>query len=144
MQLTQAIQDNSVRSAIAADCTQLIDQQVSKKGGLSGMALKATYKVVKGIGADYIPGAVNRLLPETCAALDPMWAEGVAQGDCAGYMSENSDRAADLVLSATDARIERVGTGVIRASYNKLRKSIKSDVVAAVPDLAKILDKHVG
>lgn len=144
MELSNAIQDKAVRNAITADCTQLIDQQVSKKGGLGGMALKTAYKVVKGIGADYIPGAVNRLLPETCAAVDPLWEEGKAKGDAAGYMSANSDRAADLILSATDARIERVGTGVISASYKKLRKSVKSDVVAAVPDLAQILDKHVN
>ncbi|MEO0768671.1 MAG: hypothetical protein AAFY72_04435 [Cyanobacteria bacterium J06649_4] len=144
MELTNAIQDKAVRDVIAADCTQLIDQQVAAKGGLGGIALKATYGIVKGIGADYIPGAVNRLLPETCAALDPLWAEGRESGDPAAHLIANSDRTADLILGATDARIERVGKGVISASYKKLRKSVKADVVDAVPGLAQILKKHVG
>ena len=143
MELTNAIQDKAVRDAIAADCTQLIDQQVSAKSGLGGMALKATYGIVKGIGADYIPGAVTRLLPETCAARAPLWAEGREAGDPVAYMTTHEDRTADLILGATDARIERVGKGVISASYKMLRKSVKSDVVDAVPGLAKILGKHI-
>lgn len=144
MELTRKIQDKAVRESIAADCTQLIDRQVKAKSGLSGMALKATYGVVKGVGADYIPGAIQRLLPQTCAALDPMWEEGLQKGDPVAHLSQNEDRAADLILSATDARIESNGSGVIKASYNKLRKSIKGDVAAAVPELAQILGKHMS
>lgn len=143
MELTSTIQNDTVRQEIAADCSQLIDRQVSTKSGLSGLALKAAYKVVKGIGADYVPGAINRLLPETCAALDPIWAEGVQQGDPVAYLSEHKDRTADTILSTTDRRIANNGNAVIKSSYNKLRKSVKSDVVTAVPELAQILGKHV-
>ncbi|MEL7333727.1 MAG: hypothetical protein AAFN12_15880, partial [Cyanobacteria bacterium J06560_2] len=140
MTLTSKIQDVAVKEAIAADCAQLIDRQVSAKSGLSGMALKAAYGVVKGIGANYVPGAIKRLLPETCAAIEPMWAEGVAKGDPVVYMGDNRDRAADLILGATDARIERTGNSLISGTYKKLRKSVKSDVVAAVPEVAQILN----
>jgi len=144
MELTSKTQDKATRSAIAADCTQLIDRQVSAKGGLSGMALKTAYKVVKGISADYIPGALMRLMPETLSNLDPIWEEGVQKGDPAAYLSTHSDRTADAILAATDARIARSGQGVISATYTRLRKSIKPDVVAAVPGLATILQKHVA
>ena len=142
MKLTNTIQDKAVRDRIAADCAQLIDRQVAAKSGLSGLALKATYGVVKGIGADYVPGAINRLLPETCAALDPIWAEGAQSGDPVAYLTQHKDRTADVILSTTDTRIANNGNGVIKASYNKLRKSVKGDVTAAVPELAQILDKH--
>ena len=144
MELTDKIKDNAIRNGIAADCTHLIDDQVAAKSGLSGMALKATYGVVKGLGGDYIPGAVRRLLPEAMAALNPMWQEGVAHGDPVTYLSENSDRTADVILSATDARIANNGGGIVGASYKKLRKSVKQDVVIAVPELARIIDKHVN
>lgn len=144
MALTQTIQDAAVRKEIAADCSQLIDQIVSTKSGLSGLAFKATYGVVKGIGADYIPGAINRLLPETFAALDPIWQEGKTQGDPVNYLSTHKDRTADVILSTTDHRIANNGNAVIKASYNKLRKSVKGDVAAAVPDLAQIISKHAG
>ena len=143
MELTSAIQNETVRNEIAADCSQLIDRQVSAKGGLSGLALKTAYKVVKGIGADYIPGAINRLLPETCAALDPIWAEGVQAGDPVLYLSNHQDRTADIILGATDRRIANNGNAIIKSSYQKLRKSVKGDVATAVPELAQILNRHV-
>ena len=144
MELTTKINDKETYNSIATDCSQLMDDQVAAKGGLSGMAFKATYKLVKGIGADYIPGAIKRLLPETLKALDPIWEEGRAQGDPVSYLSEHRDRTADLILSTTDARIKSNGGGIIGASYQKLRKSIKPDVEAAVPGLAKILAKHTS
>lgn len=144
MELTSKIKDQSVRDGIVVDCTHLIDEQVAAKGGLAGMALKATYGVVKGVGGDYVPGAIKRLLPEVMAALEPMWTEGEATGDPVGYLSEHSDRTADILLSTTDARIARNGGGIIGASYHKLRQSVKQDVVMAVPKLAKIIDKHVS
>lgn len=143
MELTRKIQDKAVRDRIATDCTQLIDTQVAAKGGLAGMALKAAYGAVKGLGGNYVLGAVQRLLPEVFAALDPMWAEGVQSGDPVAYLSENSDRTADVILSTTDQRIEQKASGgIIGASYKKLRKSVKKDVEAAVPGLARIIDKH--
>ncbi|MGD1896393.1 MAG: hypothetical protein ACFB16_05500 [Phormidesmis sp.] len=144
MALTNKIQDAAVKDAIAHDCAQLIDQQVSAKSGLSGMALKAAYGVIKGIGSNYVPGAIKRLLPEACAAIEPIWEEGVAKGEPVAHMSNQRDRAADLILGATDARIQRAGSGIISGTYNKLRKSIKSDVVEAVPEVAQILYQHVG
>ncbi|MGB3292905.1 MAG: hypothetical protein WBB01_07965 [Phormidesmis sp.] len=145
MELTDKIQDKAVRDRIAADCTQLIDTQVAAKRGLGGMALKAAYGAVKGLGGDYILGAVKRLLPEVAEALDPLWAEGVKTGDPVAYLSENSDRTAEVILSTTDQRIERKASGgIIGASYKKLRKSVKNDVATAVPGLAQIIDKHIS
>ncbi|HEY9760955.1 MAG TPA: hypothetical protein V6D07_00445 [Trichocoleus sp.] len=143
MGLTDKVQDQAIRDGITADLTKLMDEQVSAKSGLSGLALKTAYKVVKGIGPTYIPGAIGRILPDALAAIDPLWAEGVQKGNPVEYLSQNKSRTADLLLSTTDARIERTDNGVIRSSYNQLRKSVKADVEAAVPDLAKILDTHI-
>ena len=144
MGLSEKIQDQAVRASIAADCAQLIDKQVAAKGGLAGIAMKTAYGVIKGGGASYIPGAINRLLPDACKALDPMWQEGTASGDPVKYLSENSDRTADSILSVTDARIQNSNNGVVSATYNKLRKSVKNDVEAAVPDLAQIISSHAA
>ena len=142
MGLSEKIQDKSVRENIAADCAKLIDKQVAAKGGLSGMAMKTAYGVIKGVGAGYIPGAISRLLPDACAALDPMWQEGAATGDPVKYLSDHRDRTANSILSVTDARIQSTSNSVVSATYKKLRKSVKNDVEAAVPDLAKIINSY--
>jgi hypothetical protein len=139
MTLSTILTDPAAKDQIVADCVQLIDQQVSAKGGLGGMALKATYGVVKGIGASYIPGAVERLLPEVVTTLEPLWAEGLQGGDPVAYLSQRPAEVADAILSITDSRVTKTTNGLVKSSYGKLRQSIKGDVEAAVPGLAQIL-----
>ncbi|WOD37709.1 DUF6918 family protein [Nodosilinea sp. E11] len=142
MALSDITKDPAVKDRVVADCAQLIDRQVATKGGLGGMALKATYGVVKGVGAGYIPGAIERILPEVVAALEPMWAEGVQAGDPVAYLSQNQVQAADVILGVTDSRIANTNNGLVKSSYSKLRQSVKGDVAGAVPDLAQILGAY--
>ncbi|MEW6491974.1 MAG: hypothetical protein AB1589_05410 [Cyanobacteriota bacterium] len=142
MGLTEGLNDPNKRASLVADCVTLIDEQVAAKGGMGGLAWKAAYGTVKGVNPSYIAGAIDRILPEILAAVEPMWNEGVQTGDPVGYLSQNSSRAADAVLSVTDARIEKSNNGVVRGAYNKLRNSAKGEVETAIPALAKILDKY--
>lgn len=142
MSLNTLIKDKSVKANIVADCTQLMDEQVAAKGGLSGMALKTAYKLIKGIGPKYVEGAIGRLLPEAFKALDPMWEEGLQNGTPVDYLIQNRSRTADLVLSVTDARMANKGEGILRSTYNKFRKSVKGDIEEAVPGLAKIIGNY--
>ncbi len=142
MGLSDILNDQMVKDRVVADCAQLIDRQVSAKGGLGGMALKAAYGVVKGIDASYVPGAIERILPEVVSALDPMWAEGAQAGDPVAYLSQNQAQAADVILSTTDRRIAGSNNGMVKSSYAKLRQSVKGDVAGAVPGLAEVLGTH--
>jgi hypothetical protein len=142
MGLTDSLNDPNKMTGIVTDCVKLIDEQVSAKSGLGGMGWKAAYGTVKGVMPNYIDGAIERLLPETLAALEPMWSEGVQTGNPVGYLTENRSRAADVLLGITDARIEKTSNGIVRGAYNKLRNSAKSEVETAIPGLAKILDNH--
>jgi hypothetical protein len=142
MGLIDQIQDPQMKVSIATDCAKLIDEQVAAKGGISGLALKATYGVVKGLGSNYVIGAIERLLPDVLVALDPIWHEGIVAGDPVNHLSDRPSETADRVLSVTDARIEKTSNGVVRGAYNKLRQSVKRDVEAAIPDLAKIIGQY--
>ncbi|WAL60188.1 DUF6918 family protein [Thermocoleostomius sinensis] len=142
MGLTEKISDQHTQATVAADCAKLIDEQVAAKNGISGLALKAAYGVVKGVEPSYIPGAIQRLLPDALVALDPLWNEGVQSGDPVQHLIQNRSRTAETLLSITDAKISKTKNGVVRSSYNKLRKSVKNDVEEAVPGLAKILATH--
>lgn len=142
MGLTEGLNDPNKKASLVADCVTLIDEQVAAKGGMGGMVWKTAYGTVKGAKPGYIAGAIERILPDILAALDPMWSEGVQTGDPVGYLTQNSARAADAVLSVTDTRIEKSNNGVVRGAYNKLRNSAKGEVETAIPALAKILDKY--
>jgi hypothetical protein len=142
MGLSDGLNDPNKEASVVADCVKLIDEQVAGKGGLGGLGLKAAYGAVKGVRPGYVEGAIERLLPEVFAALDPMWSEGIQTGDPVGYLTQNRSRTAEALLSVTDARIERTSNGIVRGTYSKLRGSAKSDVEEAVPGLAKIIDNY--
>jgi hypothetical protein len=142
MGLSDKFSDQTIQANLIADCTKLVDEQVAAKNGLSGLAIKAAYSVVKGVEPSYIPGAIERILPEAIMALEPMWDEGLQTGSPVQHLIQNRSRTADTLLSITDARIEKAQHGVVRASYGKLRKSVKNDVEEAVPSLAKLLGTY--
>ncbi|MGB3138350.1 MAG: hypothetical protein WBG38_20405 [Nodosilinea sp.] len=142
MSLSNILNDESVKDKVVSDCALLIDRRVAAKGGLGGMALKATYGVVKSAGSSYIPGAIDRILPEVVSALEPMWAEGLKAGNPVAYLSQNQAQTAEVILGVTDRRIAKTDNGLVRSSYNKLRQSVKGDVAGAVPGLAEILGAH--
>ncbi|NET61254.1 MAG: hypothetical protein F6K47_35540 [Symploca sp. SIO2E6] len=142
MGLLEGLKEPNKKASLVADLVKLIDEQVTGKSGISGLGLKAAYAAVKGVKPGYIQGAVERLIPEAFKALDPIWSEGVEAGDPVGYLSENASRAADAMLSVTDARIATTDNGVVRGAYNKLRKSVKGDVEGAIPSLAKVIDNY--
>lgn len=142
MGLSDILSDKAVKAQVAADCAALIDGQVASKGGFGGMALKTTYGVVKGMNSGYIPGAVERILPEVVASLEPLWAEGEQAGDPVTYLAQNQGRAADVILGVTDRRIAKTDNGLVRSSYTKLRQSVIGDVESAVPGLAQIFGRY--
>lgn len=142
MALSEILADRDLKTKVVTDCTHLIDRQVAAKGGLGGMALKATYGMVKGVGAGYIPGAIERILPDVVTSLEPMWAEGIHAGDPVAYLSQRQTQAAEVILGVTDRRIDQSSNGLVKSSYGKLRQSVKGDVAGAVPGLAEILGAH--
>ena len=143
--LTESLASDSKKSAVVDDCMQLIDAEVADKGGLSGLAIKAGYGVVKGVKPGFIKQAVSDLLPEFATALDPIYQEAKSKNaPVADYMKDNSARVADALLAITDAKAQRSKSGAVKGTYEKLRGSAKKNVEAAVPRLAKMVEKHAG
>ncbi|GAB1541302.1 hypothetical protein NUACC21_39730 [Scytonema sp. NUACC21] len=142
MKLTDGLVNPDKKNILVADCTKLLDEQVGSMKGVSGLAIKAGYAAIKGIAPDYCSGAIERLLPESFTALDPIWNEGVQTGNPVEHLTQNRDRTADALLGITDAKIERSKNTTVRGVYNKLRSSAKKHVEDAVPNLAKIIDNY--
>src|SRR5687767_1399538 len=66
------------RRQVIEDAMGVLDQEVADKSGLSGLAIKAAYKVVKGIRPGFIREVVDALLDEFLEAVDPLYQEAVA------------------------------------------------------------------
>ncbi|MFO0593051.1 MAG: hypothetical protein U0441_36250 [Polyangiaceae bacterium] len=143
MGLADALKDDTKKAAIVADCCTLVDEEVSDKGGLSGIAVKAGYAAVKGIKPGFIKHTIEHLLPEFAAQLDPLWSEAVSKGTYARHLLDNKSRVADALLAVTDARAKKSDKGMVKSTYEKLRGSAKKNVEEAVPRLGRLLEKHL-
>ena len=144
--LTEALTGETKKAAVVEDCLSLIDAEVADKGGLSGLAIKAGYKAVKGIKPGFVRNVVTDLLPEFAQRARPDLPGGEAPRARRSreHFTSNSARVADALLSITDAKAKRAKSGVVKGTYEKLRGSAKKNVEAAVPRLAAMIEKHAS
>lgn len=130
---------------VVRDCLGIIDAEVADKGGLSGMAIKAGYKAVKGVKPGFVERVVDGLLPEFADAVDPIFQEAKEADEPVGsHFVANSARVADSLLAITDGKAERSKNRVVKKTYEKLRGQAKKNVEAAVPRLGDLIAKHAG
>jgi hypothetical protein len=131
------------RQKVIDDALVVLDEEVSDKGGLTGIAIKAAYKIVKGIRPGFIREAVDGLLDEFLDAVEPLYQDAVAKKRPAGSgVRENPSRVADSLLGVTDRKSERAKSQVVKSAYEKLRPSAKKQVETACPRLATLLERH--
>ena len=48
-----------------------------------------------------------------------------------------------MILSVTDIKIENSSNKIVKTSYQKIRKSVKSEIQDNVPQISKILENHI-
>jgi hypothetical protein len=144
-ELEKILTDDARRETIVQDSLAIVDQEVASKGGLSGMALKAGYKAVKGLKPGFLGNVVRDLLPEFARALEPLYQEARARGEAVGsHLTSNASRVADALLGITDGKAERSTNNLVKGTYKKLRGTARTHVEAAVPRLAGLIDKHAS
>jgi hypothetical protein len=70
MNLNDVLNDEVKRASIIEDVCRLVDDEVGKQRGISGVAVKAGYKLVQGVKPGFVRKVVQALLPEFAAALE--------------------------------------------------------------------------
>ena len=145
MTLSEILTSTTKKAAVVEDCLEIVDQEVHDKGGLGGMAIKAGYAAVKGIRPGFLKQVVSDLLPEFARAVEPIYEEARARGTgVSAHFSASAPRVADALLAITDGRAQRTKSGVVKATYDRLRGTAKKNVEAAIPRLGKLVEKHAG
>lgn len=133
------------RGAVIDDALRVLDAEVDSKGGLSGIAIKTAYKVVKGISPDFLTKTVDHLLNDFLRVLDPIYQEAVQKGiSPKQHLTSDPSRIADALLGITDARARNANNQVVKKTYEKLREGAKKHVEAAVPRLGEMFARHVS
>lgn len=135
-----------IRPQLVADCVAMIDGQVAQKGGLGGVAIKGAYGTIKRVKKGFVTEVIDQLLDDWLGKLQSYhdnWQSEGASGGLAEYLSAQSDSVAEDLLEVTDERAKNTRHGTARKAYQKMRGSAKKHVTEAVPDLARIIQKHL-
>ena len=144
--LREQLLTDTVRPVLVRQCTELVDQEVASKRGLSGMAIKGAYKTVKAIKRGFVPGVVDFLLDEWVEKLESYYRDFLDQDTdaFADYIAKRRSEVAESLLEVTDNRATTTAHKTAGKVYKKLRPTAKQNVSEAVPKLAKIVQGHLS
>lgn len=142
--LSDVIRDTTRRRAVVDDGVNVIEAEVADKGGLSGMAIKTAYGMVKKIKPGFVGGALNHLLDDFAGKVDPYWQDALAKGgDPVANFQKRGSEVAESLLQITDARAAKA-SGPVRSTYDKLRPQAAEHVRSAMPRVGGLLKKHAS
>lgn len=144
MTLSEVIEKPERMAAVVKDATALLDLEVADKTGLTGLAVKGAFGVVKAVKPGIIPEVIEGLLPDFARVLDPIIAERPEGVSLAGYLRENESQVVRALLSITDDRAETSTHKTLVGAYRKLRPQAEKHVAQAVPRVADLVERHVG
>jgi hypothetical protein len=133
------------RASVIKDANDVLEMEVQDKGGLTGVAIRGAFAIVKGVKPGFTVEVIDGLLNDFLDALDPLYQEAVAQAKRPGEVIQaNRERMAEALLAITDVRAERASRSVIRKTYDRLRPSAKKHVSDAAPRVGELLDRHAS
>jgi hypothetical protein len=129
---------------VVAAVVQLIESQVASRGGLKGVGLRTGLGMAKAIRPDILPKAVQRLLPEFAAALDPLYQQWAATGtpDFGAFLRLHPAEAGASLLAVADTRV-RQASSAVQTIYGRLRGSAETEVQSALPALSDLLQRFL-
>src|SRR4051812_18561829 len=141
--LVELLGVDPVRSLVITDCVSLIDAQVKQKGFM----MKSAYATIKALKKRFVPEVVDALLDDWLGKLQPHYEKWGAEGrtvSFADYVIARSGDVAEDLLSVTDARAEKTSHGTAKKLYFRMRDSAKANVIEAMPELSRTLEKHIA
>lgn len=133
------------RPKLITDCVKVIEEEVDAKGGLTGLAVKAAFAVVKAVKPGFVTEAVDHMLDDFVTRLEPFWADAQARNEPIGaLMNGRAGQVADALLAISDERAARAHNQTLKKAYERLRPAGKKHVEAAVPRIGRLLAKYTS
>lgn len=146
MTLSDILLTPAKRPQVVADSQRLLDEEVSNKDGVSGLAVKGAYATVKKVQPGKIQSAVDSLIDGFVTRLNPFWSDFEASGGgtFGDYLVKRGDEVSDALLGVTDERAAASENGVVKKAYEKLRPNAKKNVTEALPRLGELIQRHAS
>lgn len=141
--LTEILLVPGTRPRVVTDCVRLVDEEVDSKGGLSGLAIKGAYMVVKAVKPGFITEAVDHMLDDFVRRLEPFATEAQQKSEPVGpFLNARAPAVADALLAISDERAAGAKNQTVKKAYEKLRPTAKKNVEAAIPRIGRLIAKY--
>lgn len=140
--LVERLGKEPVRVHVVDDCVELIEHQVKAKGFM----IKSAYATIKALKKRFVPEVVDTLLDDWLGKMQPhydKW-EATKPGAFSDYIIARSDDVAEDLLAVTDERAARSSHGTAKKMYQRMRDTAKKNVVEAIPDLARLIERRLA
>jgi hypothetical protein len=133
------------RPKVIADCVKVIEEEVDSKTGLTGLAVKGAFAVVKAVKPGFVPEAVDHMIDDFVGRLEPFWSDAQSRNEPIGaLMNGRASEVADALLAISDERAARARNPTLKKAYEKLRPAGKKHVEAAVPRIGRLVAKYTA
>jgi hypothetical protein len=143
--LTEILLAPGNRPNVVVDCVHLIDEEVGSKGGLTGLAVKGAYALVKAVKPGFVSEAVDTMLDDFVRRLEPFYAAAQSRNEPVGpAMNARAGEVAEALLAISDERAQRAKNNTLKKAYEKLRPTGKKHVEAAVPRIGRLIGKYAS
>lgn len=144
--LTDILLADHQREALVADCVNVVERHLNGLRSLRGMALKTGLAMFKKARPDVLPSVVGKLLPDFAVALEPLYQQfrQSTDRDFSLFLRKHEEEATEALIGVADRRAARSTNETVHATYSKLRSSVRSELQAMLPELAKTLSGYLG
>ena len=139
--LSDAVLAEGTFNKVVAECGDVVQREVKSKG----LGIRTVFKVAQSAKPGLVEKALNRLMPDFARELDPFYAQYEASEaeSFSQYVALNASTVADAMLNVTDEKVQGVESKALKGGYDKLRGKAQSEVAAAAPAIAAVLEKYV-
>jgi hypothetical protein len=145
--LKEIVADPARAHDVMADSLRYLDEEIARRSGIGGMAIKGAYKVIKNIqGGKMIEKAVRVLIPEFIDKLDPYYLRFQQEGKgqpWEEFLRPHYPALADELLAVTDRKIQGTDNRAVRGAYEKLRPRAQKEVMASLPSLTRWMERYI-
>ena len=143
--LVEVLKDNGKRKRVLDDCEALLDAEVADKRGLSGVAVKASFKILKKFKSGMIRITLDDMIDDFAVKIDPYWKECQEKGaDPQGFFVSRKNQVANSLLSITDERSKVSPNRSVRKAYSSLRPKAVQHIGDAMPRFSRLIQKHAS
>ena len=142
--LSQILLADDKRQDVNRQFAQVIEDFVSRRGGLKGLGMRTGLKMLKAARPGIVDRATEKMLPDFLEALEPLHKEFVKSGggDFAAFLQDHENAAVAALIQVADTKAANA-SDTVKGYYSKFRHGSEGEVKALVPGLGKLIQKYL-